>query len=184
MPRLALLCTAALLAAACDRQQPPAADANDAANDAAAAPAGEGHKAAIVDGAGKTVGSVAYVSGDPRGMPLTIAVEGVPPGVHGMHLHEVGTCEGPKFESAGAHWNPAARQHGHDNPQGAHAGDLGNITVAADGTGQASQVVPTDAGERPRGLSLVIHANADDEKTDPSGNSGDRIACGVVIPAP
>ena len=194
MFRHALLCTAAALAlSACNRNDAADAPANEAAavDDAAGAsanadiaPQGEGSSAAIVDGAGATVGSVAYVNGDPRGLPLTIKVEGLQAGVHGMHLHEVGTCEGPKFESAGAHWNPAGRQHGHDNPQGAHAGDLGNITVAADGTGSASHLVPKDAGAHPRGLALVVHAERDDAKTDPSGNSGDRIACGVVIPAP
>ena len=101
-----------------------------------------------------------------------------------MHLHEVGKCEGPRFESAGAHWNPGGRQHGHDNPQGPHAGDLPNIRLEADGLAKAEYLFPKGSGEYPQGLALVIHADPDDDKTDPSGNSGERIACAVLFPAP
>ena len=132
------------------------------------------------------LGSVT-ISEDPAGLVMNINAIGMPPGVHGIHLHETGLCAGPKFESAGKHWNPAGKKHGRDNPEGAHAGDLANLTVAADGTATVSVPVAdvkmasgdwmlADAD----GTALVIHAKADDYKTDPSGDSGDRIACAVV----
>lgn len=111
----------------------------------------------------------------------------LPPGVHGWHIHTVGKCDGPDFATAGGHFNPDGKKHGAQNPEGAHAGDLGNFTAAADGTakvevtarvslepGAASSLFRTD------GSAIVIHANADDERTDPAGNSGGRIACGVI----
>ena len=118
---------------------------------------------------------------------MTVTASGMPAGTHGIHLHEKGLCEGPKFESAGAHWNPAAKKHGRDNPEGAHLGDLANLEVGADGAASANFTVAgammasgakmlADAD----GTALVVHAKPDDYKTDPSGNSGDRIACAVV----
>ena len=137
-------------------------------------------------GDGALLGSV-MVGEDPGGLVLNINAVAMPVGVHGIHLHEKGLCEGPKFASAGGHWNPQGKQHGRDNPAGAHAGDLANLTVAADGTATVSVPVAgammasgpmmlADAD----GTALVIHAKADDYKTDPSGDSGDRIACAVV----
>lgn len=142
---------------------------------------GEGPSVALVNGAGATVGAV---SAERRagGTYVRVALEGMAPGEHGIHLHAVGRCDGPAFQSAGAHWNPAARQHGHLNPQGAHAGDLPNIIVSANGRGAANFLVrgePADAD----GTSLVVHAGPDDYRTDPSGNSGDRIACAVIAPS-
>ncbi len=116
------------------------------------------------------------------GLAITVSVTGIPAGPHGVHVHMTGKCEGPKFESAGGHWNPASTQHGLDNPKGQHAGDMPNLTAADDGTGSLSytlkggtlaQLLDAD------GAAFVIHAGEDDQKTDPSGNSGDRIACGV-----
>lgn len=135
---------------------------------------------------GRAMGNVA-VSEGADGVTLAGRVTGLPPGMHGLHLHEKGLCDGPKFESAGGHLNPGMKKHGRDNPQGAHLGDLANLQVAADGTGQASfklanasmasgnmRIADTD------GTALVIHAEPDDYKTDPSGASGDRIACAVL----
>jgi Cu-Zn family superoxide dismutase len=110
----------------------------------------------------------------------------MPPGTYGMHIHAVGKCEGPKFESAGPHWNPGERQHGRNNPKGAHAGDLDNLTVGAGGSGGVTSnlTLALSGGMTPildqDGASLLIHAKADDYRTDPSGNSGDRIACAVL----
>lgn len=137
---------------------------------------------------GALLGSVT-VSEDPSGLVLNVKGVAMPVGVHGIHLHEKGLCQGPKFESAGGHWNPNAKQHGRDNPAGAHTGDLPNLTVAADGSANTSipvagamlasgQMMLADAD----GTALVIHAKADDYKTDPSGASGDRIACAVLAP--
>ena len=140
-------------------------------------------------GDGALLGNV-MVSEDSSGLVLNLTATAMPAGVHGMHLHEKGLCDGPKFESAGAHWNPGMKQHGRDNPAGAHLGDLANLTVAADGTAKVS--IPV-AGAKVAsgammladadGTALVVHAEPDDYKTDPSGDSGDRIACAVLAAA-
>ena len=140
---------------------------------------------ALVNAAGASTGAV-QVEHRSGGANLRIAVQGLPPGDHALHLHAVGRCDVPKFESAGPHWNPEGRQHGHLNPQGPHLGDLPNLALGPDGKG--SIAVPL-AGPRAEvepvlfdadGTAIVIHAAADDHRTDPSGNSGARIACGVL----
>lgn len=113
---------------------------------------------------------------------VMVEVHGMTKGVHGAHVHTVGKCEGPDFASAGGHWNPTAHQHGKDNPMGPHSGDLPNLSVGEDGRDRTIFTLPggTYQGLMDEdGAALVIHANADDYKTDPSGNSGGRIACGV-----
>ena len=123
------------------------------------------------------------VFSEPTGLMLRIEAAGLPPGQHGVHLHAVGRCDPPGFTSAGPHWNPTTRKHGHRNPAGFHMGDLGNLGVGADGKLVAGLLVPQatfDALRDADGAALVLHAKADDEMTDPSGNSGDRIACAVL----
>ena len=144
-------------------------------------PVGNAPSTALVNGAGASVGAVQL---EPRagGTYLRIAAQGLSPGDHGLHLHAVGRCDGPSFETAGAHWNPAGRQHGHLNPAGAHAGDLPNITASANGRGAINFLVAGGPLADADGTSLVIHASPDDFRTDPSGNSGDRIACAVIAP--
>ena len=145
-------------------------------------PAGDGPVIALVNGAGASVGGV-QAEPRPGGTYIRISVEGLPPGDHGLHLHAVGRCDGPAFQSAGGHWNPASKEHGHLNPAGAHAGDLPNLTVSTNGRGAINFLATGGALDDADGTSLVIHAKADDYKTDPSGNSGDRVACAVISPA-
>ena len=118
------------------------------------------------------------------GVTFRVDASGLPHGVHGIHVHTVGRCDPPEFTSAGGHWNPTARKHGMNNPAGPHGGDLPNVEVAANGVLGAAVTLPgasmaslLDAD----GAALVIHAGADDYVTDPSGNSGARIACAVIL---
>ena len=139
---------------------------------------------ALVNSTGQSIGSVrAWQTAG--GVSFHISASGLPHGVHGIHVHSVGRCDPPDFASAGPHWNPAMRKHGFSNPNGHHAGDLPNVEVAANGVlgatvvlSGASMATLLDAD----GASLVIHAAADDYATDPSGNSGPRIACAVITP--
>ncbi len=151
--------------------------------------------AEVKDLNGSTIGVVTFVPGVGV-VQVTGQLRGLPPGLHGTHLHEVGRCEAP-FASAGGHWNPTGRQHGLDNPQGAHVGDLAvgtplaegsNLRVGADGTAALRAVArgaTLAAGPAAvldgDGNSLVIHAGQDDNVTDPAGNTGERIACGVIV---
>jgi len=117
---------------------------------------------------------------------ISIALAGISPGTHGVHLHMVGSCEAPDFATAGGHLNPGNRQHGTSNPAGSHLGDLPNVTIGGNGLGAVSATLPGTADEAlaqlfdADGTAVVVHANADDYRTDPSGNSGGRIACGVL----
>src|SRR5205814_35083 len=124
----------------------------------------------------------------PGAVRVVIEAKGLPPGPHGVHIHEVGKCEGPQFTTAGGHFNPEKKQHGTLNPQGAHAGDLPNLTIAADGTGRletTSDRISLTSGAKSvfdaDGSAVVVHAGPDDFKTDPTGNSGGRVACGVIV---
>lgn len=143
-------------------------------------PVGDGPVIPLVNAAGATVGSL-QAEQRPGGVYIRIAAEGLAPGDHGLHLHAVGRCDGPAFQSAGGHWNPAGRQHGHLNPMGPHAGDLPNLTISTNGRGAINFLASGGPLDDADGTSLVIHAKADDYKTDPSGNSGDRIACAVLF---
>ena len=141
--------------------------------------------APMMDAAGRAVGraTVREVAG---GLRVTVDARGLSQGTHGLHIHTVGRCDAPDFASAGAHWNPLGAKHGSMNPQGPHAGDLPNIVVGADGRGTLGATL---AGATMDGLldadgaAMMVHAAADDLTTDPSGNSGARIACGVLTPA-
>lgn len=137
---------------------------------------------AMINAAGQSVGTVtAWES--PGAVTFRIRASGLPHGLHGLHVHSAGRCDPPGFASAGPHWNPTQRQHGLQNPAGPHVGDLPNVSVAANGVlsetvtlAGASFAALLDAD----GAALVLHAVADDYRTDPSGNSGDRIACAVL----
>jgi Cu-Zn family superoxide dismutase len=113
---------------------------------------------------------------------ISLEAEGLPPGEHGVHIHTTGSCEAPTFESAGDHWNPTNQQHGLEDPAGQHAGDMPNLTVDDDGSGTLEYQLAGgtfDGLMDADGSAFVVHAMPDDQVTDPSGDSGDRIACGV-----
>ena len=145
----------------------------------------------LINALGAPIGSVrAWQTAG--GVTFRVDAAGLPHGVHGIHVHAVGRCDPPDFTTAGPHWNPADRKHGMNNPAGPHAGDLPNVEVAANGVLGATLVLPGATLFAPAGTpgalldadgaSIVIHANADDYVTDPSGNSGPRIACAVIRP--
>ncbi len=116
------------------------------------------------------------------GVRFTLDAKGLPAGTHGAHIHMVGACDAPDFTTAGGHWNPTGMKHGSMNPQGPHEGDLPNLIVGTDGRGTVGITIPgaTLAGLLDTdGSAFVVHAGPDDLMTDPSGNSGGRIACGV-----
>lgn len=142
-------------------------------------------QASLADAAGASVGT-ARIEQSGTALAFVAEVRGMSPGQHGIHLHTAGKCEAPGFTSAGGHLNPAAHQHGSMNPAGPHLGDLPNITVAADGTGVVRAPLAGSAADLlanvldSDGTAVVVHAGPDDYKTDPSGNSGGRIACGVL----
>jgi len=142
--------------------------------------------ATMIDTEGKEVGEVKFSEGQ-EGVLISLNLNNVPDGQHGIHIHTVGKCEPPTFESAGAHFNPTNKKHGIDNPEGPHLGDLPNVNpengmvvsefVAKNVTlekGMANSLFDED------GSAIVLHEKADDYQTDPSGNSGARIACGVI----
>jgi Cu-Zn family superoxide dismutase len=143
--------------------------------------------ATLRDSSGHVVGSAVLLQHS-DGVRILLDLKGAPPGTKAVHIHEVGRCEAPSFDSAGAHFNPKKAEHGSENPRGPHAGDLPNITVEATGHGHLEVTDPRVSLEPGSaslfdgaGTALVVHEGPDDLRTDPAGNSGRRIACGVIV---
>ena len=139
------------------------------------------------NGKGESVGVATITEKKGAGVEIALSLKGLPAGEHALHFHMTPKCEGPDFTSAGGHFNPAAKKHGMKNPEGPHAGDMSNFTVAAAGTAKATVTnanVTMGAGANSLlangGTALMVHAAADDMKSDPDGNAGARIACGVI----
>ena len=176
-----LLLSAVILLAACGS----AAPAKDKTMSPDGAVAGDVVSAMIRAHHGVGMGEVLVAVGN-DGLMVNVMAEGMKPGTYGVHIHTIGQCDGPDFKSAGGHWNPFGKAHGLDSATGAHAGDMPNLVVGEGGTGALSFTLKNAVmrdGEGALmdadGAAFMIHAKPDDMKTDPSGDSGDRIACGV-----
>ena len=144
----------------------------------------------LKDAKGTDVGTATILSKG-AGVEMKLELKNLPPGVHAVHFHQKAQCDPPDFKSAGGHFNPTGKQHGFDNPQGHHSGDMMNFTVKENGAAKVAvkddDVVLGTGSEANSllangGTSIMIHAKADDYKTDPAGDSGDRIACGAIAP--
>jgi len=140
----------------------------------------------LKDAQGQTIGT-ATLAPAATGVIIALDLKGLTPGEHALHVHLTPKCEGPAFTSAGGHFNPANKMHGMKNPNGPHAGDMSNFTVTGDGAAKTTITAPgvtLAAGPNSvfanGGTALVIHARADDMMTDPAGNAGDPVACGVI----
>ena len=145
-------------------------------------------KAVVLHDAKGAVVGTATIEQAKQGVEIHLALKNLTPGDHALHFHQSAKCDAPDFKSAGGHFNPTAAHHGLHNPAGPHAGDMENITISADGTTTQTVVderVNLETGKPNSlftngGTALVIHANSDDMTSDPAGNAGDRIACGVI----
>ena len=140
----------------------------------------------LQNGQGKSVGT-ATLQQSAAGVTIKLNVHDLTPGDHGIHVHQAAKCDGPDFKSAGPHFNPDGKKHGLESADGPHAGDIPNFIVDANGKSKATVVAKgVSLGDGANsvftggGTALVIHAKGDDNKTDPSGNSGDRVVCGVI----
>ena len=188
LARAAVLSVIALVGSACgtgpDNGRVPGSPPADTFRDAPSAVVAQ---AALLDATGGPIG-VATFTEQRQNVRIDLRITTLTPGKHGVHIHEAGKCDGPDFMSAGGHFNPLAKVHGILNEKGPHAGDLPNIEIAKDGHGTLTaftsllNLAPGSAFSLlgTGGRSIVVHKDQDDEKTDPSGNSGGRIACGII----
>lgn len=144
-------------------------------------------KAELIDTDGKKIGVATFTEGQ-GGVKMVVHVLGLSPGLHGLHIHQEGKADPPDFKSAGGHYNPFAKKHGLMAAEGSHVGDTENMLVGPDGVGVAVRLLPlATLGEgqgslfKPGGTAVVIHSGPDDNHSDPAGNAGSRVACGVIL---
>ena len=192
MRSILTLAAAALALAACGPSDDTLIDTSGVGLDPGAPVAGTADPAAATgqasavmrDSAGRELGTVTLADAA-GGIAIGGTLRGIAPGTYGFHVHTTGQCE-PTFDAAGGHWNPTSARHGAENPQGPHLGDLPNVTVGADSTVRIQATTPGGSlrGEHPLldadGAAVMLHAGTDDYRTDPSGDAGSRLACGVV----
>jgi superoxide dismutase, Cu-Zn family len=192
MLRTIAICATFLLAACTADDRAEVSDVQteetQAGGTQAAAPTQQSLRATaeLMDGQGQPVGTATLEEGE-TGVRIDLNATGLPAGTHAFHIHQTGECTAPDFSSAGGHFNPTNSQHGLENPQGPHAGDMQNFDVSDDGTARfatdndrVTLAAGTNSVLDADGSALVIHASPDDNVSDPSGNAGDRIACGVI----
>ncbi len=170
-----------VIMAGCQQSSPD--ETSQAAPEAASQVSGQVVAQAALAAADGAPRGIARVTEKPGGLTVNVQATGLAPGQYGLHVHSVGKCDAPDFKTAEGHWNPTGAQHGFDNPKGAHSGDLPNLTIGTDGKGIVDfAIANATAGGLldSDGAAIVIHAGPDDLRTDPSGDSGARIACGVL----
>jgi superoxide dismutase, Cu-Zn family len=190
--RIVAIATLSLALAGCGTEQPasdqPTANSQTAETQTAGniSAAAEGTATAALRTASGEARGQATVTQAGDGIGVRVEAMNMAPGTYAAHIHTTGRCDPPAFESAGGHWNPTNQQHGRENPQGPHKGDLPNMTIAADGRGSVEFTIPgasVSGGEAAMldtdGAAMMIHEKADDYRTDPSGDAGARIACGT-----
>ncbi|MEK5097651.1 superoxide dismutase family protein [Bacillus sp. FSL W8-0848] len=188
LSKVLLVCAFVCMTSACAQQKEPAQEKGEHEHAETFEPLTQPIRATLMKRDGKETGFIEVSESASEGVDIRVAAHDLPPGLLAFHIHETGQCKRPDFESAGAHFNPAQKEHGFNNPKGHHAGDLPNIEVGADGKVDVVVNAPDVTLHKNSKFSLldqdgsafIIHEKQDDDLTNPSGNSGDRMVCGAL----